>query len=87
MISSLTKVMGLQSSLLLEKKEDQNCLDIKKEILGIGNVINVTAVMIIVISLIIFKYGGLLLLLVANKFVVHGLPILNFDKMIFMGKP
>ena len=62
MISSLTKVMGLQSRILLEKTEDQNFLDIKKVILGIGNVINVTAVMIIVKSLIIFKYGSLLLL-------------------------
>ena len=54
--------MGLQSRILLEKTEDQNFLDIKKVILGIGNVINVTAVMIIVKSLIIFKYGSLLLL-------------------------
>ena len=75
MISSLAKVMGLQSRILLEKTEDQNCLDTKNVILGIENVINMTAVIILVISLIIFKHGSLQLMLVANELVFDGLPI------------
>ena len=81
--------MGLQSRILLEKTEGQNYLDTKNVVLGIENVINTTAVMILVISLIIFKYGSLQLMLVANpnKLVFHRLPILNVNKTICMGKP
>ena len=57
-ISSFTKVTGLQSRLILEKTEDQKCLDTKNVVLGIESVINMTAVMILVILLIILKNVG-----------------------------
>ena len=54
-ISSFAIVTGLQSRLLLEKTEVQKCLDTKNVVLGIENVINMTAVMILVILLIILN--------------------------------
>ena len=67
--------MGHQSLLLLEKTADQKCKDAKKMVLGIKNKINMTAEMILVIRLIIFKYGILYFMLVANKEVFYGQPI------------
>ena len=59
MISSFAKVTGPQSRLILEKTEDQKCLDSKNVVLGIENVINMTAVVILVIPLIILNIGCL----------------------------
>ena len=59
MISSFAKVTGPQSRLILEKTEDQKCLDSKNVVLGIENVINMTAVVILVILLIILNIGCL----------------------------
>ena len=74
MISSLAKVMymGLQSNLFLEKTEDQNCYLTQYMVLGLENAFTMTAVIILVISLIIFKIGSLKLMLVATNIVFCG---------------
>ena len=59
------------------KRRIKNAWTSKSKVLGVENVINITAVMILVIALIIFKYGSLQLMLVANKLGFHGLPIIN----------
>ena len=75
MVSSLAKVTGLQSHLLLEKTENQKCYDTKYKVLGLENAFATTTMIILVIPLIIFNIGSLLLILVANKLFFCGLPI------------
>ena len=59
MISTVAKVVSLQSRLLLEKMVVQISLDAKNIVLGNENVINMTVVMTLVIPLLIFKYESL----------------------------
>ena len=61
MIPTLAKVKGHHSRLLLEKTENPKCLGTKYVILGTESTFNMIAVMILVISLIIFKYGKIMI--------------------------
>ena len=61
MISSLAKVMGLPSYLLLEKTEDQKSKDTTNMVLELEHTINVTAMITIFMQLIIFNIGSQLI--------------------------
>ena len=75
MISLFTKVMSLQSRLILEKKCDSKCFDTTNIFLGIEIIFSMTAVLILIISLIIFPSGILKLKILAKKLMFSGLPI------------
>ena len=72
MISSLGKVTGIQTGLLLEKSAGLIFVETKNKVLGIKNIIKMTAVMILVIPPIIFKYRSLQLMLVGKEGVFYG---------------